>query len=382
MTNDGFHTYTFDAEGNITAVDAGQTASYLYNALNQRVQTTVGGAVTGYLFNAAGQRVLELVGSLQSGKYYWGARPIAFYAGGSAHFEHQDWLGTERMRTTYNGGVEGAYTSQPWGDGQGTTGSDTDANHYGMLDSDPESGTAHAQFRQYSNAQGRWLAPDLYHGSYKWRNPQSFNRYAYAGNNPLAATDPSGLDPLEDEQSLDGDGRCGQADSIVVCFDGGDGFGGSYGGGSGDSGGSGSGDSGGSSSTSMICNTTDGVNVYCSPELTVTNIPISDQINEEPLETYDLSQNLQSPDPTNVAIQRDIANLNNNLTQISNIWATVEHVGALVLGVGTMASGVLGTAAACVGGGPLLCGAAVMIAPAFIVGGYYTTTSSWKELNK
>ena len=57
MTNDTFHTYTFDAEGNITAVDAGQTASYLYNALNQRVQTTVGGAVTGYLFTAAGQRV-------------------------------------------------------------------------------------------------------------------------------------------------------------------------------------------------------------------------------------------------------------------------------------------------------------------------------------
>jgi hypothetical protein len=37
----GFHSYTFDAEGNITAVDAnnpgGPTAQYIYNALNQRL---------------------------------------------------------------------------------------------------------------------------------------------------------------------------------------------------------------------------------------------------------------------------------------------------------------------------------------------------------
>jgi RHS repeat-associated protein len=118
---------------------------------------------------------------------------VAYYANGAAHFEHQDWLGTERMRTTYNGGVEGSYTSQPFGDGQATTGADTDANHYGMLDSDPESGTAHAQYRQYSNAQGRWLAPDPYSGSYDLLNPQSMNRYVYAGNNPLAFVDPMGL---------------------------------------------------------------------------------------------------------------------------------------------------------------------------------------------
>ena len=39
MTNNTVHTYTYDAEGNITAVDGGATASYVYNALNQRVRT-------------------------------------------------------------------------------------------------------------------------------------------------------------------------------------------------------------------------------------------------------------------------------------------------------------------------------------------------------
>ena len=87
------------------------------------------------------------------GKYYWGAKPVAFYttaASGSAgaHFEHQDWMGTERLRTAYNGGVEGMFTSLPWGDGPPSgTGSDLDANHYAMLDHDNETDTDHAQFR-------------------------------------------------------------------------------------------------------------------------------------------------------------------------------------------------------------------------------------------
>ena len=53
MTNDTFHTYTFDAEGNITAVDSGGAAQYVYNALNQRVQAVVGGTITEYVFSAA-----------------------------------------------------------------------------------------------------------------------------------------------------------------------------------------------------------------------------------------------------------------------------------------------------------------------------------------
>lgn len=231
MTNDGFHTYTYDAEGHITAVDRGQTATYVYNALNQRVQTTVGGTVTNYVYNAAGQRVSEWNGATNAqieGKYYWGAKPVAYYANGSTHFEHQDWLGTERMRTTYNGGVEGSYISLPWGDGQGISGVDGDANHYATLDHDTATDTDYAQFRQYANMQGRWLSPDPYMRSYKKRNPQSFNRYVYASNNPLARVDHLGLDDCD-------------------CDDGGgsDGGGSDGGGGGSDGSGGGSGDNGG-----------------------------------------------------------------------------------------------------------------------------------------
>lgn len=48
--------------------------------------------------------------------------------------------------------------------------------------------------RQYNNAQGSWMSPDPYDGSYNPTNPQSFNRYGYVFNNPVSYLDSSGLD--------------------------------------------------------------------------------------------------------------------------------------------------------------------------------------------
>lgn len=113
------------------------------------------------------------------GQYYWRGTPIAFYTGGSLHFQHQDWIGTERARTAYSGSVEGTYTSLSFGDAFSAAGVDNDPYHFAQLDNDTESYTEHTQFRQYSSTQGRWMSPDPYNGSYDFGNPQSFNRYSY-----------------------------------------------------------------------------------------------------------------------------------------------------------------------------------------------------------
>ena len=117
---------------------------------------------------------------------------------GTTYFDHQDTLGTERMRTTYAGAVGSSYKSLPWGDGYvgtiNSSGADQDNEHFAGLERDAESGTEHAEFRNYASVQGRWLAPDSYMGSYNFTNPQSMNRYAYALNNPASFVDPSGLD--------------------------------------------------------------------------------------------------------------------------------------------------------------------------------------------
>jgi RHS repeat-associated protein len=196
MTADSFHAYTYDAEGNVAQVDGGATARYVYDALNHRVQSVTSSGTIQFVFNANGQRVSVWNGSTQTelrGQYYWGSQPVAFYAGGQTYFQHQDWLGTERLRTAYNGGVEAAFTSLPFGDAQTTaSGTDLDPYHYATLDYDSETSTDHAQFRQYNSTEGRWHSPDPYSGSYDTSNPQSFNRYAYVLNMPLSGTDSSG----------------------------------------------------------------------------------------------------------------------------------------------------------------------------------------------
>lgn len=175
----------------------GATAQYTYNALNQRVQTVVGSVKTEFVYNANGQRDTIWNGSNGAqiqGQYYWGSKPVAFYyLDDKIHFQHQDWLGTERLRTSYNGAAEATFTSLPFGDGQTASGSDQDPYHFATLDSDSETTTDHAQFRQYNSAQGRWMRPDPYAGSYYLSNPQSMNRYVYALDNPLTFSDPSGL---------------------------------------------------------------------------------------------------------------------------------------------------------------------------------------------
>ena len=199
MTNDGFHAYKYDAEGNIVSVDSGSTASYIYDALNHRGRSIVGSTVDEFVYNAAGQRASIWNGNTKTviqGQYYWGGKRVAYYNGGSLHFQHQDWMGTEHIRSSYNGGGDGQFTSLPFGDDLTTTGgTDTDAYHFAQIDHDYETDTEHAQFRQYSSAQGRFLSPDPYGGSYDPSNPQSFNRYAYVASNPLSAADPLGLNP-------------------------------------------------------------------------------------------------------------------------------------------------------------------------------------------
>jgi RHS repeat-associated protein len=200
LTSDGIHTYGYDAEGNMVQVDGGATAKYTYNALNQRVRIDQGSTAREFVFNLTGQRTSVWDGNSGSqiqGQTYWGGLPVEFYSGGTAHFQHQDWLGTERVRTTYTGAVEGAFTSLPFGDRYTFSGADNDPYHFATLDKDyygsSDSQTDHAQFRQYSDAQGRWMSPDPYDGSYDLSNPQSLNRYSYVLNNPLSFTDPSGL---------------------------------------------------------------------------------------------------------------------------------------------------------------------------------------------
>jgi RHS repeat-associated protein len=222
MTNDGYHSYTYDAEGNITQVDAGSTAIYTYNALNQRVRIDKGSSAYEFVVNPNGKRDTVWDGHSHAElrhQYYWGTAPFAWYDG-YTHFQTLDYMGTARIQTSETGTVEGVYSFLPWGDSLSGAGNGSDAYsggaavndayHFAGLDHDYETDTDHAQFRQYSPAQGRWLSPDPYGGSYDPTNPQSLNRFSYVLNNPLTFTDPLGLESAVGGSGCGNDPNCSE----------------------------------------------------------------------------------------------------------------------------------------------------------------------------
>ena len=126
---------------------------------------------------------------------------IAIYDPNGLHFYLNDWTGSRRVQTDYEGVVEQTCTNQPYGNGQ-TCSATPSEELYAGLERDSAAGLDNAVYRSYASAFGRWLTPDPYDGSYDASNPQSLNRYAYVGNNPLTMTDPSGLDSVYGCQTI------------------------------------------------------------------------------------------------------------------------------------------------------------------------------------
>ena len=203
MTAGGGRNYTYDAEGNVTQVGGGVSASYVYDAMNRRVQVQEGNYRTLYAFDLDGHHAMTYDRSgtnsptLTGTNAYWGNRLLATYTNNRVYFQHVDVLGSISSTTDYTGGLVGTFATMPFGElqsngAQGTV--YTDPEHFGELDYDRSSDTHHATFRQYSSLLGRWMSPDPYSGSYDASDPQSLNRYSYVENNPFGFLDPDGLD--------------------------------------------------------------------------------------------------------------------------------------------------------------------------------------------
>ena len=217
LLSDGTHQYFYDAENRLIQVDGtpgtcasgsttGTTACYYYDADGHRVfrtgfthDTCDGTGKRGYVYDLAGRWLSEVNGSNGTGctdELYAGGRHLAS-AGGDIVYDHTDWLGTSRLRMSSalaNGYiiVDGTCTSLPFGDGLSCSGGSQSTLHFTGKERDSESGLDNFGARYNSSQYGRFMSPDEPSVDQHSGDPQSWNLYSYARNNPLNNDDPTG----------------------------------------------------------------------------------------------------------------------------------------------------------------------------------------------
>jgi RHS repeat-associated protein len=174
-------------------VDSGSTASYVYNALGQRVSKTVGSTYRGMVYDAFGQLMEYNNGHAETQDLVWlGGRPIATYVAGT-RFLHANALGSTLALTDHYGTYTQDAVYDAWGNLWAWSGTMEDQRFASLGKRDAETGLDPTWARLYSSTQMRWLSPDPLAGDIT--NPQSLNRYAYVLNNPTTLIDPLGLGP-------------------------------------------------------------------------------------------------------------------------------------------------------------------------------------------
>ncbi len=115
-----------------------------------------------------------------------------------------DAIGSVRVVFDAAGTVVGRSEFLPFGD-EWLTSSNMPVNRFTGQERDPEAGFDYFNARMYQPRAGRFGRVDPVLGGLG--NPQRWNRYAYALNNPFGYTDPTGLDPIRFKDSADVTGK-------------------------------------------------------------------------------------------------------------------------------------------------------------------------------
>jgi RHS repeat-associated protein len=191
---DSFHNYTWDAEGKVSTIDSTDYA-FTYDALGRNVEQNRSGTYYQVVYSPLGTKLGIFSGqTLQEGFVPLPGQVQAEYLSwGLSDYRHPDWLGSDRLESTTSHAIVSAAAYAPFGEPYAQSGSYGDLSFTGAnkdtlwLDYD-------FLAREYDPKQGRWIGPDPAGlAAVDSTNPQSWNRYAYVMNNPLANIDPLGL---------------------------------------------------------------------------------------------------------------------------------------------------------------------------------------------
>ena len=188
LLNDGVNTYAYDSANRLTSISGGQTATYAYNGLGDRLSQN--GVNYTLDLNAGLTQVLND----GTNQYLYGAGRIAQVNATTEYFLG-DALGSVRQLTNGQEQVTLANAYEPYGNLAQTAGSAQTSYGFTGEQTDP-SGMVYLRARYYMPNDGRFLTRDRWMGDYN--RPLSLNRWGYVEGNPINLSDHSGHSPHVD----------------------------------------------------------------------------------------------------------------------------------------------------------------------------------------
>ena len=207
----------------VTASNGGTLGQYLYDGDGKRVKkfNTSSADDRLFIYDAAGKLIEERGTAAPYGEVvayvYAGARLLSTEGQKASGVTYMtaDTLGSPRVNTGSGGAVVARHDYMPFGEEisaaltpQRTASSgytpDTIRKKFTGYERDIESSLDFAQARYYNPMHGRFHSVDPEGAGAFEENPQSWNAYAYVGNNPLNVTDPDG----EKWKVCDNQGNC------------------------------------------------------------------------------------------------------------------------------------------------------------------------------
>jgi RHS repeat-associated protein len=186
-------TYKYDQAGRLTAVERAKegevpaiSESYAYDGIGLRASQTVSGT-TSYLTWDASASLPTILSDGQN-SYLYGPEGLPFEEVSSEEtptYLHHDQLGSTRLLTNSSGEAVGTFTYGAYGALSASTGTQTTPLGFAGQYTDAQSGLIYMRARMYDPATGQFLTRDPL-------EMLSGQPYAYAFDNPVNATDPSG----------------------------------------------------------------------------------------------------------------------------------------------------------------------------------------------
>jgi len=178
--------YTFDQVGDMTGLVHGTTsATYAYNGDGLRMSKTVKGTTTAFSWDLSLSTPLLLSAGTSNYVYGPGGLPLEQITGTTVLYYHHDQLGSTTMLTNQAGATVATYTYDSYGKTLTTTGKAKNPLLFAGQYQDAESSLYYLRARYYDPGTGQFLSVDPLVA-------ETGQPYSYATDDPVNSVDPTG----------------------------------------------------------------------------------------------------------------------------------------------------------------------------------------------